>query len=65
MAEFKNDDLLLVNRADVAYKVPGEALYATYLDKPEIGNLSLVESNPGADPRFTNQSFVATTTILM
>ena len=63
MAEFKNDDLLLVNRADESYKVPGEALYATYLDKPEIGNLSLVESNPGVDPRFTDQSFVATTTM--
>ena len=63
MAEFKNDDLLLVNRADESYKVPGEALYATYLDKPEIGNLSLVESNPGVNPRFTDQSFVATTTM--
>ena len=63
MAELKNDDLLLVNRVGETYTAPGEAIYASYLDKPEIGNLSLVESSPGVSPRFTDQEFVATLTM--
>ena len=63
MAELKNDDLLLVNRAGETYTAPGEAIYGSYLDKPEIGNFSLVESNPGVLPRFTDQEFVATLTM--
>ena len=63
MAELKNDDLLLVNRADEAYKAPGEAIYASYLVKPVIENVNLVESNPGVEPRFTNQEFVTTVTM--
>ncbi len=63
MAELKNDDLLLVNRVGETYTAPGEAIYASYLDKPEIGNFSLVESNPGVSPRFTDQEFVATLTM--
>lgn len=60
MAELKNDDLLLVNRNETTYTAPGEAIYGSYLTKPEIENVSLVESNPGVFPRFTDQDFVAT-----
>ena len=63
MAELQNTDLLLVNRGDETYTAPGEAIYASYLDKPKINDFTLVESNPGVLPRFTDQEFVATLTM--
>ena len=63
MAELRYTDLLLVNRDYESYKVTGEAFYATYLNKPKIFNIDLLEVNPGALPRFTNQSFVSRTTM--
>ena len=63
MAELRYTDLFLVNRDYESYKVTGEAFYATYLNKPKIFNINLLEVNPGALPRFTNQSFVSRTTM--
>ena len=61
MAKMLSDDLLLVNRDETTYTAPGEAIFVAYdvKEPPVIGNVSLVENNPGKDARFTGQQFTS------
>ena len=55
-------DLLLINNGTKTNKVTWGEIKTEIGPSdtaPEIGSVSLVESNPNSDPRFTNQEFVA------
>ena len=56
---FEDDDLFLVNRLDTTFKITFKEIKdsVTVALAPVIGNVSLVEHNPGKDARFTNQKF--------
>ena len=63
MGKLKNEDLLLVNSNEETYTATGEAFITSWYEKPVIANVNLVETNPGVNPRFTNQQMVATVTL--
>ena len=65
MSTIQDADLLLIGRGSESYKITGQ----DFMDQvnvnppdpdvpPVINSVSLVESNPDADPRFTDQEFV-------
>ena len=56
---FEDDDLFLVNRLDTTFKITFKEIKdsITVALAPVIGNVSLVEYNPGKDARFTDQKF--------
>ena len=62
---FDDSDLFIVNRDDTTYKVSfAEIKNSISLGIPPVlTNVSLVENNPGVDPRFTSQTFTASTNL--
>ena len=63
--DVKDDDLFLVERAGDPYKVTYKEIVDSVKPPapPVISNVSLVENNPGALPRFTDQEFTTTVTL--
>ena len=64
MSTMQDTDLLLVSRDKENYKVEWSEIKDEFnggggLLPPVLSNVSLIESNPDADPRFTEQEFVA------
>lgn len=64
MSTLQDTDLLLINREGESYKVEAQYISTGPTESPPvIGNVSLVENDPGGD-RFTSQNFTATSSIV-
>ena len=66
MAELKDDDLMMVSRGGQAYKATGKDIKDSLKPSnkaPVLDSVSLVEDNPGKDPRFTDQEFVGSASL--
>ena len=60
MSKIKDDDLLLVGRGSNCYKITGEEFKNSSVPPttaPILGDITITEQNPNENPRFTNQEF--------
>ena len=65
--KLQDNDLMLVNRSNKSYKATGEDIKDSLIVEipPVINTVTLTESNPDSNQRFTSQEFVTETTMLL